>query len=899
MVLYPHTLAGDKQSHSPQHPLQTPPRGQPRASAPKKSFTLHIRGTEMRVLKNGIIHIQQARIVYGNWHFEVDSMRWEKQTHTLKSQGKVVFYNEIIQGHATQLVMNTQNGKAVLQNPVVEATATPDTPQANLPSSSKTHSPSQAQKEETAADVDIAQATPTQPPLHFSAKTLFLTQATPNQATPAPVVLHQGSVAWQQWSILGNTIMLWLDSKKIQAQGDVRLTSTVLRAKAQSLQGSLAQQRMVLKKAHVTRLDTGLQVTSERAVLHRDGETATLYTCTITVCPAPPLWQIKADKLHFAPNETGVATSAVLKIYDTKVLWVPAFAFPVGKARRSGFLPPLFSRNTSSDARLNLGTRLQLPFFWAPHQSLDVTLTPELTEKRYPSLHMEHRYTYRTNQWGLLQGWVGQAQPADSQNTSLSQDEDIQRYWFDHGHRQYWADGSALHLQARHASDGLVRRQYHQKTDRPWRSYRLGLSQQWQTLDAALLAEHRVEYNAETLADNTQRHTTFRGSVRQGPVLRQWGGWDVDLGNTAHVFLSLQSAAWQFNSPSFPSGQAAWLQPGVALPFRLGPFEIRPSFEQRLVAFGQLTQPGGILPPQQFQQAQANTTVLLPLLNISESAEGDLVVKRLIPTLQLQWRQNVSPFSHARVVGEQPVVRRLTLGVSHYWQQQTNPLGTLVENTSLHLMQPYDALRRADAPPPKTPPIAINPLTKRGQPWQPTVARFRWQRTNWQGSHQVHHHHQQNRVHRWQTNLRYNSLRWGWSLGATQNKFDYLASEGTVQAKAATVTTTMRLRMSPRQQWSLNTQVDLQSASQRPLGKHLQAANLSWKYRGVCHQVGLAVQRYVVAATDSNQTTTYRNDTKFTLSFSLNAKAYTPTLEQEAQFTSSILQGNPGSACRG
>ncbi len=858
----------------------------------KPTFNLSVQGREMRVLKNQTVLIKNAHIVYGKWQFQANTIHWNKQTSTLKSQSKVVFLNEFMQGHATELTLNLENGRGVFQNPIVQVFQNPKTSEEQKITGLQAETLPKPLAN-SAGNVDATQTLSASAPLAFSAKTLSITNLKQNSLSKAPpFVFHEGSVNWGQWNIEGDTLMLWPDTKAIQATGKVRLSNAVLKAQANALEGDLKQQQIVLKKARIQRLDTGLRVVSERAVLYQDGQRSTLYTCKITVCPTPPFWEVEAQKVQFSLNETGVATNAVLKFKDHPFFWAPWIAFPVGNARRSGFITPLLLRETSSDPRLNLGTRFKFPFFWAPRPTFDFTLTPQWIENRGLGLDVEHRYTYLPQQWGLLEAWVSKAHPSDAtSNQHPSPNQDIPRYWLEYGHRQHWQNGASMQLQASHASDGLVRRQYHQKPGRPWRSYRVGAGRQFALGDVLAVAEHHVEYEGETLADNTRLQSTLPNSVRQNPVLRQWGGWDVPFGKNGHLFFHLQSAVFQFESPGLLSGQAKWLQPGVALPFRLGVFEIRPLLEQRWITHNQLKQGGKTpLPSSQFRQDEFNTSILLPLFKRSVRGKGSLAVKRLIPLINLHWRQNTAQPHTTAVVAQQSAVRTAFFRLSHHWQKQIALQGPLVETAAVHLEQPYDALRRAAAAALKTQVPIHKPLTQRGEPWQPLVLRAHWRHTHWQATGSAHYHHQQQRIHRWATRLEHTSARMTFRIDARRNRFEYLGRNDALQLEDYSVKPSVLLRTSARHQWDVSALFDLRRSSERPLNRSFQSGSFTWKYLGTCHQIGISAQNSVVAATDNNtQRTRYNSNTKYAISFSLNAQAYTPSLKEEAQFNPIFL----------
>jgi lipopolysaccharide assembly outer membrane protein LptD (OstA) len=97
------------------------------------------------------------------------------------------------------------------------------------------------------------------------------------------------------------------------------------------------------------------------------------------VCPEPDdrkPWQIEAGEADLEVGGYGTARNTTFDILEVPVLWFPWMIYPLKTDRQSGFLFPEigFSRRN--------GSELGLPFFWAAHDQLNVTLTPRWLDKR-------------------------------------------------------------------------------------------------------------------------------------------------------------------------------------------------------------------------------------------------------------------------------------------------------------------------------------------------------------------------------------------------------------------------------------------------------------------------------------------------------------------------------------
>ena len=87
-----------------------------------------------------------------------------------------------------------------------------------------------------------------------------------------------------------------------------------------------------------------------------------------------PPWSLNASKMrHNKKNKTIYYDNAVIKIYDLPIFYIPKLSHPDPSVdRRSGFLPPSFS-----DTK-NLGSGLQIPYFWNLGRDKDFTLKSRL-----------------------------------------------------------------------------------------------------------------------------------------------------------------------------------------------------------------------------------------------------------------------------------------------------------------------------------------------------------------------------------------------------------------------------------------------------------------------------------------------------------------------------------------
>lgn len=123
----------------------------------------------------------------------------------------------------------------------------------------------------------------------------------------------------------------------------------------------------------------------------------------VAAIPAPPMvqtrpgWELLSSRIRLDfEREEGVAENARLRFLGVPVLALPQLGFPLGEARRSGWLPPTARVDTRGGFQLSVPYYLNL----APNQ--DATITPMLATRRGPGAEVEYRYLGSSHS-GLVQ----------------------------------------------------------------------------------------------------------------------------------------------------------------------------------------------------------------------------------------------------------------------------------------------------------------------------------------------------------------------------------------------------------------------------------------------------------------------------------------------------------------
>lgn len=108
---------------------------------------------------------------------------------------------------------------------------------------------------------------------------------------------------------------------------------------------------------------------------------------TATACNQPvPQWSFRIKSARVRREGYAVLKHASLRVKKTPVLYFPYLILPAMQERRSGFLTP----ETGSSERN--GRFFSQPYYWAPRQDFDATLTPTYFDTSGAALNIETRY---------------------------------------------------------------------------------------------------------------------------------------------------------------------------------------------------------------------------------------------------------------------------------------------------------------------------------------------------------------------------------------------------------------------------------------------------------------------------------------------------------------------------
>ncbi|MCB1042209.1 MAG: LPS-assembly protein LptD [Acidobacteria bacterium] len=183
----------------------------------------------------------------------------------------------------------------------------------------------------------------------------------------------------------------------------------------------------------------------------------------LTACNQPiNHWSLKIGSARVKREGYALVKNASFRIMNIPLLYFPAMWLPAFQERRSGILVP---ETGASDRN---GIYAGVPFYWAPRDDFDVTLTPYVLEKAGMRADALFRYAPTHDMSGFLEGQYmrdGVIGDADTKPTEAGEQISENRYRLHGSHRQK-AWGGQMVLRLDEGSDFQVDRDYLVDTER-------------------------------------------------------------------------------------------------------------------------------------------------------------------------------------------------------------------------------------------------------------------------------------------------------------------------------------------------------------------------------------------------------------------------------------------------
>ncbi len=165
----------------------------------------------------------------------------------------------------------------------------------------------------------------------------------------------------------------------------------------------------------------------------RNGNVTSVYKGVFSPCDVceeegktTPLWQIKAFRVvHNQAEQRIIYEDAFFELFGIPIAYIPFFSHPDPTVeRQSGLLAPSFGN--SSD----LGTFLQVPYYWVIDDNIDATIAPTYFSKEGTLLEVEYRHALES---GAFEADVAAIFPDSDEITGTPAEENFRGSLFAQG----------------------------------------------------------------------------------------------------------------------------------------------------------------------------------------------------------------------------------------------------------------------------------------------------------------------------------------------------------------------------------------------------------------------------------------------------------------------------------
>lgn len=188
------------------------------------------------------------------------------------------------------------------------------------------------------------------------------------------------------WRVRAKSVTAHEDKKEAKLSDGVHVSGPGVVMEAERMELNYERMHAEVENARF-RVASGAAGQARRLVRSEDGlveaESVIYTTCALE----DPAWSLHAETVQVDPEKKqGDAYNATLKIGSVPILYLPWIGFPIGDARKSGWLIP--ELGTSDD----LGYSLELPYYLnlAPHY--DAVLSARYMRRRGLQLRPSGRY---------------------------------------------------------------------------------------------------------------------------------------------------------------------------------------------------------------------------------------------------------------------------------------------------------------------------------------------------------------------------------------------------------------------------------------------------------------------------------------------------------------------------
>ncbi|MEM9207899.1 MAG: LPS assembly protein LptD [Pseudomonadota bacterium] len=220
--------------------------------------------------------------------------------------------------------------------------------------------------------------------------------------------------------------------------GDVRYRDPASEIRSDTAEFSYSTGRIIFRGAEFQLGQGGARGAAGAIDISQEG-TISLGQVEYTTCPPGSNdWLLKADDIRLDTNSGfGTAKNVALRFQGIPFLYAPRLSFPLGDARKTGFLAPEIG------SAQRTGNEIRAPYYWNIAPNYDATITPRLLTDRGLQLGTEFRYLTENNEGAVLVEYL----PDDDEFNDT-------RSFVEYRHRTLFENGSRGIVDFSDASDG-------------------------------------------------------------------------------------------------------------------------------------------------------------------------------------------------------------------------------------------------------------------------------------------------------------------------------------------------------------------------------------------------------------------------------------------------------------
>ena len=191
-----------------------------------------------------------------------------------------------------------------------------------------------------------------------------------------------------------------------------------------------------------------------------------LENATLTNCdPGEPGWQISLSYLKYYPNDIAYGNNLLFYLHDVPVFYTPFYLFSTVSERASGFYHPQLTYSYSDDPSAAYGLRFQTPYFINIRQDNDLTIVPDIIERRGIGAGLEYNYAFTKGMYGQLSYWgidENKANRTLENNHLMSKDDDPTPYRekYNFFHNQILNSNQQVFFYKQKNGDNEINREY-------------------------------------------------------------------------------------------------------------------------------------------------------------------------------------------------------------------------------------------------------------------------------------------------------------------------------------------------------------------------------------------------------------------------------------------------------